>query len=203
MRSIKLALLGAVALTLAGCVTVFPDVEPTTLYRFSATIPTVAETTAPKVGVVKIGGSFTQTAAGDQILTVTGDKVAYLAGARWAGPATTLLDEALLRAFASNGGPARLVTRGEPSRLNLALRLDIQTFEAVYDKSPRAAPKIVVVTHLVISRAGDRVAVTDKILTHEVRASANRVSAVVRAFDTATSETLAEIVDLTNQAAAS
>ena len=47
MRSIKLALLGAVALTLAGCVTVFPDVEPTTLYRFSATIPTVAETTAP------------------------------------------------------------------------------------------------------------------------------------------------------------
>lgn len=203
MRAIKLALLGAMALTLAGCVTVFPDADPTTLYRFSGTIPAVAETSAPKVGVVKIGGSFTQAAAGDQILTVTGDKVAYLAGARWAGPATTLLDEALLRAFASNGGPARLVARGEPSRLSLALRLDVQTFEAVYDKSPKAAPKIVVVTHLVISRAGDRVAVTDRILTHEVRASANRVSAVVRAFDTATSETLAEIVDLTNQAATS
>jgi cholesterol transport system auxiliary component len=203
MRSIKLALAVAATLALAGCVTLFPKVEPTTLYRFTGTIPAVAETTAPKVGVVKIGGSFSQASAGDQILTVTGDKVAYLSGARWSGPATTLLDEALLRAFASNGGPARLVTRGEPSRLNLALRLDIQTFEAVYDKSPRAAPKIVIVTHLVISRAGDRVAVTDKILTHEVRASANRVSALVKAFDTAASETLAEIVDLTNQAAAS
>ncbi len=203
MRSVKLAFLVAATLALAGCVTLFPKVDPTTLYRFSGAIPAVAETTGAKIGVVKIGGSFTQASAGDQILTVTGDKLAYLAGARWAGPATTLMDEALLRAFASNGGPARLVTRGEPSRLNLALRLDIQTFEAVYDKSPRAAPKVVVVTHLVISRAGDRVALTDKILTHEVRASANRVSAVVRAFDEATSETLAEIVDLTNQAAAS
>jgi len=133
--------------------------------------------------------------------TVTGSEVAYVAGARWAEAAETLFNEALLGAFNAGPGPARLVIRGEPARADYTLRLDVQRFEAVYDRGARAAPEVRVEVHMVLIRASDRVLVKDETLAVQTRAEANRVSAIVQAFDKAVGEVLTKIVSNTNAGA--
>ena len=199
MNRIVKALFVLLALGLSGCITVFPKTKPSQLYRFDGrqTVIAAANPAGTRVGVVRAGGSF-NAAAGDRILTVTGSQVAYLAQSRWAEPADTLFNEALLGAFNAGPGPARLVIRGEPARADYTLRLDVQRFEAVYDHGPRSAPDVRIEVHMVLIRASDRVLVKDETIAVQARATDNRVSAIVAAFDKAVGEALAAIVTNTN-----
>lgn len=200
MNRIAKALFVLLALGLSGCITVFPKTKPSQLYRFDGrqTVIAAANPAGTRVGVVRPGGSFNAAAAGDRILTVTGSQVAYLAQSRWAEPADTLFNEALLGAFNAGPGPARLVIRGEPARADYTLRLDVQRFEAVYDHGPRSAPDVHIEVHMVLIRASDRVLVKDETIAVQARATDNRVSAIVAAFDKAVGEALAAIVTNTN-----
>ncbi len=200
MNRIAKALFVLLALGLSGCITVFPKTKPSQLYRFDGrqTVIAAANPAGTRVGVVRAGGSFNAAAAGDRILTVTGSQVAYLAQSRWAEPADTLFNEALLGAFNAGPGPTRLVIRGEPARADYTLRLDVQRFEAVYDHGPRSAPDVRIEVHMVLIRASDRVLVKDETIAVQARATDNRVSAIVAAFDKAVGEALAAIVTNTN-----
>jgi cholesterol transport system auxiliary component len=200
MNRIVTAFFVLLAIGLSGCITVFPKTKPVQLYRFDGrqAVIAAANPAGDRVGVVRAGGSFNAAAAGDRILTVTGSQVAYLAQSRWAGPADTLFNEALLGAFNAGPGPARLVIRGEPARADYTLRLDVQRFEAVYDQGPRAAPDVRIEIHMVLIRASDRALVKDETLAIQARATDNRVSAIVAAFDKAVGEALAAIVANTN-----
>ncbi|OXE37056.1 MAG: ABC transporter [Phenylobacterium zucineum] len=200
MNPIAKGFMVALLLGLGGCVTLFPKVTPSQLYRFDGRLSEVAATNpAPsRVGVVRTGGSFNAAAAGDRILTVTGSQVAYLAKSRWAEPAEVLFNEALLRAFNAGPGPARLVIRGEPARADYTLRLDVQRFEAVYDRGARAAPEVCLEIHMVLSRTSNPAQIKDETLAVKARASDNRVSAIVRAFDQAVGKAVAAIIAKTN-----
>lgn len=203
MNRITKLIVVVVALGLSGCITVFPKTKPSQLYRFDGRQAEIAgaNPAGPRIGVVRAGGSFNHAAAGDRILTVTGSEVAYVAQARWAEPAETLFNEALLGAFNAGPGPARLVIRGEPARADYTLRLDVQRFEAVYDRGARAAPEVRVEVHMVLIRASDRVLVKDETLAVQARAEANRVSGIVQAFDQAVGKMLTQIVANTNAGA--
>ena len=65
---------------------------------------------------------------------------------------------------------------------------------------PKAAPKIVVIVRALVSRTQDRALVGDKTFTAEVRASENRVGAIVPAFNQALTQVLTEMVAWTNAA---
>ncbi|MDO8411815.1 MAG: ABC-type transport auxiliary lipoprotein family protein [Phenylobacterium sp.] len=196
--------LTAAALALSACVSLLPDAEPSQLYRLEAAIDpgaTVAPP-APTFGLVLPTTGFVRAASGDRILTVTGDEVAYIAGARWVAPATDLFGEAVERAFDANTGPARLVTRGEMRTAESVLRLDVRRFEVVYDRGQNAAPLVVVRLRATLVNRGDRALIDEDVFEAEVRATDNRVSAIVAAFNSGTGQVLTQLVDWSNRTGA-
>ena len=90
--------LGA-AMVLTGCVTLLPKTKPAQLYRFGYAPELVeqkaqAAGTAGAVGKTPVGivfgtVTFPQDSAGDRIVTVEGNEVAYVAEARWTSAATS------------------------------------------------------------------------------------------------------------------
>ena len=203
---LRAALLAACAASLSGCISLLPKTKPAQLYRFEGARGAAAAAPAdarPPFGVLKLRADFDRAASGDRILTVSDNRVAYIAEARWVSPAIVLFDEALSRAFDDNAGPARLVSRGEAGRAAYILRLDVRDFEAVYESGPEAAPTIVVGVRASLTRSSDRVLVGEQLLESRVKASDNRVSAITAGFGQAVSEVLAKLVDWTNQAGAS
>ena len=201
-RTIGIAL---VALALSGCISLFPKADPIQLYRFGGTGLSQAQAPAsigPKINYVRSGGTFALASASDGILTTTGTEVAYLSGARWAQPAPVLFEEALVRAFSINAGPARLIIRGEPARAAYSLRLDVQQFEAVYDRPGESAPEVRIDVHLVVVRPSDRVVIYDQVLSIRARARGSHVSDIIAAFDVAVAQALTAIIDVANTSAA-
>jgi cholesterol transport system auxiliary component len=191
-------------IALSGCITVFPKTKPAQLYRFDGAdgaqiIP--GDAASNRVGIVRVRGGFNGAASTDRIMTVTGSQIAYVAEARWAQPAVSLFDEALTRAFTRQSGPVRLVARGEPGRAPYSLRLDVERFEAVYDRGEKAAPDVRVEVHAVLVRAADRAVIKDQVITAHARAGDNRVSAIVQAFELSTKQALDEVVKLTVEGA--
>ena len=198
---LRFALVAACAAALAGCVSLLPKAKPAQLYRFTAAagaIATAAPTGGPSYAVVQSRGSFDRAASGDRILTVTGDQVAFVAEARWIAPAAVLFDEAVSRAFDSNAGPARLATRGEATRFDYVLRLDVRDFVAVYEHGRDAAPTVVVRLRANLIRIRDRAPVGDQVFEARVKAYDNRVSAIAAGFGKAVEQVLSQVVTWTN-----
>lgn len=191
----------AVALSLSACISVFPESKPVGLYRFGQ-----AEVGVPKgpagaaFGVLKAPTVFTRASAGDRILTISKGEVAYIADARWVSPAFVLFEEAVANAFQTEPGRARLIGRGEVSKADLALRLEVRAFETQYVNGPKAAPEVVVRVRGVLNRNQDRALVSDQVFEARVKAADNRVSAIVSAYDQATAKVLSEVVTWVNDA---
>lgn len=194
--------LAGLSLALSGCITLLPKTKPVDLYRFGQ--PGAAEAlTAPQgsVSVLRTTSAFQRESAGDRLMTVTGGKVAYIADTRWAAPAVSLWDEAVLAAFDADPGPTRLVSRGEAGVADYILRLDVRNFEARYEHGPKAAPTVVVRVRAAISGRGRPMAV-EKIFESRATAPRNHVSDIVPAYDKAVASALKDIVAWTNAQAA-
>lgn len=195
----KIVTATALALSLSACISVFPESEPATLYRFGG-----AEVSVPKgpagatLGVLKAPTVFTRASAGDRLLTSAQGEVAYIAGARWVSPASVLFEEAVASAFQADTGRARLIGRGEIAKADLVLRLEVRTFEAQYVNGPKAAPEVLVRVRGVLNKNQDRSLVSDRVFEARVKAADNRVSAIVPAYDQATAKVLGEVVAWVN-----
>lgn len=202
--ALRMAGIALLAVSLSGCISVFPKSKPAQLYRFDGAPPSAEQSAGRPVarhGVVKTGGTFARAASSDRILSVTGAQAAYIAESRWVSPAVTLFDEALARAFDVNAGSARLVSRGEAVRADYALRVDVTRFEAVYDQGADAAPMVVVSLRMTLTKA-DRTLVASDLLEAQARASDNRVSAIVEAYNKAVGDALNGLVAWTNRGVA-
>jgi cholesterol transport system auxiliary component len=200
----RLALAGALTIGLAGCISLLPKNKPAQLYRFApagAAAASKGPMTTSAVGVFSGGGGFQQEAAGDRILTITGDRAAYIAEARWAAPAQVLFDQAVDAAFETAGGHVRLVPRGAPAPTDYVLRLDVRNFEARYDAGAKAAPTVLVRVHAALTRDRNRTIVAEQVFEARVPARDNRVGAIVAAFDSGIGQVLSQLVAWTDQAA--
>ncbi len=197
-RRIAVMVLALAAVGLSGCISLFPKAEPSRLYRLQASVAPQAAPSGAAYGVLRLGTGFPRASAGDRILTVSpGGEAAYIAGARWVSPASVMFDEQTVQAFHA-GGRARLITRGDVASADYILKLDVHSFETVYDRGPKAAPVILVSVRGVITRSGDRALVGDRTFTASIRAGDNRVSAIVPAYDKALSQVLGEVVGWVN-----
>lgn len=191
----------ALALSLTACISVFPESKPVGLYRFGQPEVSVPKgPTGAMFGVLKAPTVFTRASAGDRMLTSTQGEVAYIADARWVSPAFVLFEEAVASAFQADSGRARLIGRGEVSRADLALRLEVHAFEAQYVNGPKAAPEVIVRVRGVLNRNQDRALVGDQVFEARVAANENRVSDIVSAYDQATAKVLADVVTWVNAA---
>ena len=197
----KVLAAAAVALSLSACISVFPESKPVGLYRFGQVEVSEPKGQAgPMVGVLKAPTVFTRASAGDRILTSTQGEVAYIADARWVSPAFVLFEEAVANAFQAGPGRARLIGRGEVSKADLALRLEVRAFETQYVNGPKAAPEVVVRVRGVVNSNQDRALVSDQVFESRVQANENRVSAIVSAYDQATAKVLADVAAWVNAA---
>jgi cholesterol transport system auxiliary component len=198
----RLICLSACALALSACVSLLPKTKPAHLYRFGQPAGAEAVTAAPgQVGVFRSNATFQRESAGDQLLTVEGGKIAFVAETRWVAPAAVLWDEAVLAAFDADGGPVRLISRGEPATAAYVLRLDVRNFEARYLSGPKLAPTVVVRVRAALTRGSDRGLVAERIFEKQVAATDNRVGAIVPAYDRAVGEVLQEVIAWTTEQA--
>jgi cholesterol transport system auxiliary component len=197
---LRLAAAAAVALSLSGCISLLPKSKPSQLYKFGTTAAATAPAPAPagsRIGVLRAGGIFQREAASDRILTVTGERAAYIADARWVAPAEVLFDEAVATAF-EGAGRVRLVGRGEPALADYALRLDVRTFETRYHGE---SPTVLVRVHAVLLHFQNRTQAAEQTFEAQVPAAENRVSAIVAAYDEATGQVLKALVGWADGAA--
>jgi len=203
MRSsalLRLAVVGAAALSLSACVSLLPKTKPAHLYRFGQPVNAEAvKAPTGSVGVFRTSAAFQRESAGDRLLTITNGKAAYVAETRWVAPAAVLWDEAVVAAFDADEGHVRLIARGEPAVAPYVLRLDVRNFETQYDQGPKAAPIVVIRVRAAMTSTADRTLVAEKLFEKRVRAGDNRVTAIVPAYDRTVAELLAEVVTWTNE----
>ncbi len=189
---LRLAAVSACAVALAGCISLLPKSKPAQLYRFGETPAAAAAAAQPNaVAVFRTNGRFQDESAGDRILTVIGDRAAYVADSRWVAPAEVLFDQAVNQAF--DASPVRLLARGQQGRSAYALRLDVRTFEARYLAGPKAAPTVVIHLHAALTRA-DQSSVGEQEFEAMVPASDNRVNDIVSAYDKAVGQVIGKLV---------
>lgn len=194
---LKLAAVTLLAISLSGCITLLPKSKPSQLYRFG--VEAAAPPAPPnQVSVFRATGNFQREASGDRLLTITGERAAYIAEARWVAPAEVLFDEAVLNAFEARPGRVRLVSRGEPQKADMALRLDVRNFETRY--SDQGGPVVVVRVRALLVR--NHAPVAEQIFEAQAPADRNRVTAIVTAYNQALAKVLGDIVAWTDSSAA-
>ena len=142
--------------------------------------------------------SFPEAAAGDRLLAITGAEASYIAGARWVSPAENLFTEALENTFSSQARRVRIIGRQELTPANLILDLDMRAFEARYDNGAGAPPTIRVAARARMLSFPARTVVAEQVFVVDQPAAENRVSAIVAAFDAATSDISQQLVTWTD-----
>jgi cholesterol transport system auxiliary component len=131
------------------------------------------------------------------MLTITGGKAAYIARSRWVAPAAVLFNAAVASAFDADPGPVRLVSRGQQAKSQYALRLDVRSFETLYEAGPEAAPTVLVRVRAVLNNT-DLSKTSEQIFETRTKAADNRVGAIVEAYDKGLADVLAQLVAWTN-----
>ncbi len=201
--TVHAAVLGIAALCLSGCISLLPKEKPVQMYRFGAGSATVAPATpsvatGPRFTVRAAPISFDRAAATDRILTVTGDRTAYISGARWVTSASSLFEAAVTRAFQTQGRQARLLAQGEPSAADLVLKLDVRTFEARYAHGPGSAPTVAIEVYAALVDRKDPANGGSRVFQATSAAGSNSVHAIAEAFDAAVATVLGQITTWAN-----
>lgn len=193
----RIAAAGLLAISLSGCISLLPKTKPSQLYRFGLAPSAAGPAEGRTIAVFRTSEYFQREASGDRLLTMTGSHAAYIAQARWVAPAEVLFEEAVTNAFEAAPGRVRLVSRGEPQKADLALRLDVRNFETRYDGD---APVVFVRVRALLVR--DHAPVAEQIFEAQAPADRNRVTAIVAAYNQALGKVLGDIVTWTNASAA-
>jgi cholesterol transport system auxiliary component len=189
------------ALALGGCVSLLPQSKPVTLYELTPEVAPAsggAAQTAP-INLRLVSTRFEQASAGDRMLTVRSGQAAYIAGARWVSPASTLFDESLSRAFAERTSSMRLLSHANAAASALTLDVEVESFRVNLD-GPTPVAEVALRARMI--RYPDRAIVLDRRIEASHKADAERVGEIVKAYDAALGEALSTLVDATNQAAA-
>lgn len=192
---LRLGAVAVLALGLSGCLGgLLGGGKPAQLYSFGYHGPAATGAQPQRsVGVYKANSLFQREASGDRILAITGEQASLIAQSRWAAPAQVLFDQAVLAAFDASPR-VRLLSRGEPSKSDYSLRLDVRNFETRYDNGPKAAPAVLVRVRASLTRNQDNSVVGEKIFESRQPAADNRVGAIVAAYDAGVTDVLSKVV---------
>jgi cholesterol transport system auxiliary component len=182
---------------LAGCSLLFPP-SPPQLYRLAP-----AADDAPHVPVVHAQLVVVTPEASDSLdteriaLTRNQETLDYFAGSAWTDRVPRLLQGLLVDAFENTGRIAAVGFGSGDINPDYLLETNLRDFQARYTGSGDQPPTIVVRLDAELVRMPDRRVVGDMLVTKEVSAGRNDLNSIVAAFDTATGEVIAQIVDWT------
>lgn len=203
-RMAVLAALGMAAISLSGCVTLFPKAKPVQLYHLGLDARSGAQATSKGAGVPVLQGAlqFNRDVAGDRLLTRQGDQAAYVADARWTMPASVMFEQSLANAFMRGNGDARLISSKDPVSAKLILRLDVRALEVRYGEGSRRSPVAAVMISGLLADADKRTIASQSAFDCQVAAKSNRVQSLVSAMNEALADCQTKIVTWTDQTAA-
>ncbi len=187
-------LMGAVALTLGGCSSLFVSTPPPKLYRLTAAHDFPAG--QPRVGA-QLVIDLPQADAGIDTSRIALSRspysIDYFADAEWTQRAPDMIADLLLQSF-ENSGAVQAVGRNTGGlRADFALRTEMRHFEAVY-ATPNGPPRVHVELIARLVSVSRRTIVAESRFDESVPAAANDVPAIVAAFDAATDRALRAIV---------
>lgn len=195
--SIKPVLIALCALSLSACVSLLPESTPSSVYRLSSPEPS-AWTGEGRTVITVVAPRAPRGLAGDVIaLQMADGHIAYMAAARWISPAPRILQNLIVDTFNAAGSRVAPVLPEDGVRAQYELRLDMREFEAVYDQGDGRAPlvRVRLAAHLIASN-GRQLAGSD-VFVGEARASANRATAIIAAFDQAAGQVSRDLAEWT------
>lgn len=186
----------AASWALAGCVSLLPESEPVDFFRLTPPSPMAGAADNPESPTLMIGvPNAPRALGGDDILVARDDgALALAADAKWASAARNMMLDFLLETFEATDGAPTPLRPGDGLRGDYELSLDLRHFEAVYDRGMESAPliKVALGARLI---GPDRALVGTTMVSAERRASDNRMSAIVQAFDTASLDVAEQLIE--------
>jgi cholesterol transport system auxiliary component len=198
-RRLRIAILSAAAsvLLLAACSGIFKSNLPISqvyVLRPTWPAPTAAASVAPPpAGTVQV--TLPLAAAGlasDGIVVLrSGQRLDYYSGARWAGAAPGMLQTLAIDALRASNRFAMVESDAGPFPSEYVLSLELRHFEAEYTGA--GPPTVHVALVCTLGRRGNREVIISFTADSQVSAAADRMQAVVAAFEHATGDALSQL----------
>jgi cholesterol transport system auxiliary component len=156
--------------------------------------PTLAAAAAtPAVGTVQV--TLPQAAAGlatDSIVVLrSGERLDYYSAARWAGAAPSMLQTLAIDALRGSNKFAMVESDAGPFPSEYVLSLELRHFEAEYTGT--GPPTVHVALVCTLGKRGNRDVIVSFTAESQVKADADRMQAVVTAFEQATGNALSQM----------
>jgi len=120
-----------------------------------------------------------------------GQRFDFYTNARWAVPAPSMLQSLVVDRLRDAQRFSSVESDTGPFSAQYVLSLELQHFEAVYDTS--AVPTVRVALVCTLGRRTDRSVIASFTVRSEIRAEADRMQAVVAAFEQASAQVLAQM----------
>jgi cholesterol transport system auxiliary component len=133
-------------------------------------------------------------------LTRSDGRLDYFGASRWPAELPEVLQTLTIDALRARGRFASVQNAVIPSSAEYALQIEVRHFEAQYpgtELGGSALPAVQVTLVCTLIRRADRTAVVSFTAETSVPAAANRMSAVMRAFDEALGSSLQQLVEKT------
>lgn len=172
--------------------------KPDRLYRFGTSFPPAAAVAPgfPARLIVLAPPAFASEVAGARVLTVEGREASYLKDVGWVSPAPLLFADALKAGLAARAPGLAVAERREGAGADL-LQVSIDRFEAAYAGPPGAPPVVEVAGDAVLTDGGTGRRIAQFRISERQPAAADRVGAIVDAFDAAVARAVAGTADWT------
>ena len=121
----------------------------------------------------------------------SGERLDYYSGARWAAAAPAMLQLLVIDALRASNRFAMVESDGGPFAADYVLSMELRHFEADYTAT--GPPLVHVALDASLGRRGRRDIIVNCSADSQVKAEADRMQAVVAAFQQATGEALAQL----------
>lgn len=135
------------------------------------------------------------------ILVQADHRLNFYSGSRWAGPVPDLVEALTVETLRASGGWQSVQDADSPFPSDYLLRIRVRRFEADYTGGG-PAPEVHVVLDCVVGQREGREVLASFIAQGSATAGADRMSAVVAAFEQATDEALSSLAQQSHTAVA-
>lgn len=188
-----------IAATLAGCVNLHSSAPAQQTYLLEPRLapPALATPVSAALGNLQVLAPGVAPGLGTDGIAVLrpGGRLDYFLGGHWAASAPAMLQAAAVDVLRSGGRFALIEPDDGPFPADFVLSIVVRHFEARYD-ADGGPPTIHVTLIASLGQRGARAAVASVIADSEVKASDNRMEAVVAAFDEAAGAALGQVAGL-------
>jgi cholesterol transport system auxiliary component len=199
-RRIGLAL--CLSLALAGCGGLFhSSLQPDQVYILRAAPISAGPATQPVAASVRINRPTANPGLdSSQVVLVQSDRrMSFFAMSRWASPPANLVEMLAVEKLRGSGTWQSVADSGSAFPSDYVVLITVRRFEADYTGGG-VAPEVHVVLDCIVGKREGREVIASFLAEASVKASENRMSAVVPAFESATNAALDSLATRTAQA---